>query len=232
MTRGLLRTGARTAAAVVVTRAVTLACLLVAACSPALVDGRYSCPDGRCPSGWSCHADAVCRQAAPSDAGLDASSPDAAVEPLTPCTMDDECGALRCYRGPTGDWPTGRCSPACTMDRDCVALPGTPVCDTSSSDRCILLCDETAPDCPAGLGCVGIFRDSSDPGSTLGECRPTDAPIAASSGRTCANDFDCGLEETCAELRCARPCDRASLPCAMGEDCVSSMAGDVCRLRM
>jgi len=216
-------------------RVVGLACLgLVgpglAACSPTLVDGRYACPDGRCPSGWFCHADRVCRQAAPADGGVDAHDPvDAPVEPLTPCTTDAECGALRCYRGPDDDWPTGRCSPACTMDRDCIVLPGTPACDTASSDRCILLCDETAPSCPAGLGCVAIYRDSGNPSTTLGECRPTDAPITASSGRACTDDLDCGVEETCAEMRCARPCTRGILPCATGEECVASAAGDVCR---
>jgi hypothetical protein len=212
-----------------------LACLGLAtslsACAPALVDGRYACPDGRCPSGWFCHADRVCRQAAP-DAGpepADGAQLDAAVEPLTPCTTDAECGALRCYRGPDDDWPTGRCSPACTMDRDCVSLPGTPACDTVGSDRCILLCDETDPSCPAALRCVAIYRDSRDPRSTLGECRPSDAPITVSSGAACTEDLDCGVEETCAEMRCARPCARGVLPCASGEECLPSMAGDVCR---
>jgi hypothetical protein len=200
------------------------------ACSPTLVDGRYTCPDGRCPSGWFCHEDRVCRQAAPSDAGADAPVlADAAVEPLTTCTTDAQCGALGCYRGPNDDWPTGRCSPSCGMDRDCVSLPGTPVCDTVSSDRCILLCDEADSACPAELRCVAIYRDSGDPSTTLGECRPTDAPITASSGAACTDDLDCGVEETCAEMRCARPCARGVLPCASGEECLPSMAGDVCR---
>jgi hypothetical protein len=208
-------------------------CLGLVGCSPSLVDGGYASADGRCPSGWFCHVDRVCRRAAEGDAGLDARDPtDAAVEPLTECTDDSQCGALGCYRGPDDTWPTGRCSPACRMDRDCVELPGNPACDTVGSDRCILLCDETAPTCPADLRCVAIYRDSRDPSSTLGECHPADARITASSGQACTTDLDCGVEETCAELRCGRPCARGILPCAAAEDCVPSMAGDICRLGM
>ena len=202
--------------------------LFLAACSPPLLDGQYTCADGRCPSGWFCHADQVCRRAAPGDAGADA-APDAAVALLSSCTDDTACGALRCNRGPEHDWPTGRCVPTCTMDRDCLALPGSPSCDTTGTDLCVLFCDELDSDCPSDLRCVAVFRESRDPTTTLGECRPPDAPIAPSSDRTCADDLDCGLEELCAETRCARPCARGVLPCAVGETCVPSAVGDVCR---
>ncbi|MFO0711000.1 MAG: hypothetical protein U0353_14230 [Sandaracinus sp.] len=201
-------------------------------CAPSLVDGRYACPDGLCPSGWFCHADGLCRQAMPSDGGVDGSGGDAQVAFLTPCTDDATCGGMRCYRGAEGDWPTGFCSPRCGSDPDCSALPHGPVCD-DGPDVCIVLCDDIDGFCPTGLRCVGFFRDSTDPVATLGDCRATDAPIAASSQTSCTADLDCfAFDEFCAEGRCARPCSLSpALPCATSESCVTSAVGLVCRPR-
>lgn len=50
--------------------------LLVVGGCPRIQDEHFSCPDGRCPSGYVCHPDAVCRRASVGDAGLDAPSPE------------------------------------------------------------------------------------------------------------------------------------------------------------
>jgi len=215
--------------------AIAMGSLALAACAPALTDGRYACPDGRCPSGWSCHADRVCRIAAPSDAGTDASAPDAPavdaqVSYLTPCTRDEGCGGMRCFRGyDDTPWPEGFCTPACRDQTACGALPFSPVCN-DLVQACVVLCDETDPDCPPGLQCVGIFREAELPDETLGDCRPIAAPVARSTQETCAKKGDClEYDETCADMRCARPCIRGVLPCAADEICEASSIGDVCR---
>jgi len=81
---------------------------VLASCSPTLHDGQFTCPDGRCPSGMSCGADAVCHVGADgsvSDAGpdaraeggsgeggMDAQGPDAGA----PCTGTDGDGDGSC----------------------------------------------------------------------------------------------------------------------------------------
>lgn len=216
--------------------AVAIGSLVLAACAPSLSDGRYACPDGRCPSGWFCHADRVCRIAAPSDAGTDVGAPDAPaidaqVDFLTTCASDDECGSMRCYRGyDDAPWPEGYCTPACRMQSQCSPFAFGPICN-DLMQACVVLCDETtATSCPPDHRCVGTYREAEDPDSTLGECRPESAPIARSSQGACTGDDDClEYDESCADMRCARPCQRGVLPCGEGEDCVTTSIGDFCR---
>ncbi len=209
-----------------------LTMLELAACSPTLTDGRYACPDGRCPSGWSCHADRVCRIAAPSDAGTDAAAPDSpsvdAQAPfLTSCTTDEACGGMRCYRGDDDDWAAGYCTPACREMAACSGLMFSPFCNDVVR-ACVVLCDETDTSCPPGFRCIGVFREAEDPDSTLGECRPLAVPIPPSSRATCTEDLDCAVEENCSDMRCARPCARGVLPCAEGDVCTATSIGDLC----
>ncbi len=204
------------------TRWFVLAALLVA-CSPPLVDGAYGCPDGRCPAGWFCHPDALCRALPPSAPDGGADTPRTMGRALDPCGTGTDCMSGVCMLGRSLRWTRGYCSEACSGEVTCPGVHPGAVC--SLEDVCEIYC-EGGGECPRDFLCVGDFRDA---GITSGSCYPPDAPIEI-DGRTCSTDDDCGLDFVCAGptgLRCVRPCG-PGLSCAPTEVCRSTPRGEVC----
>jgi hypothetical protein len=221
-----------------------------AGCAPPLTEGRYTCPDGRCPPGWSCDATRVCRRApAADDASVDVTDAsvdvtDASVDvtdaqlalDTAPCARDADCASGRCYRGAERNWATGYCSRGCTMFPDpvCVGLATVsyPQCDYLER-ICILTCGSEDVRCPDGQRCVGIGVRDRPGQSAYGECYPVSAPIQA--GQHCEGAADCGydVDLDCVEGWCTRACSTRAgreLPCPDGEVCMPSASnGEVCR---
>lgn len=200
--------------------------LVAAGCSPPLVDGAYRCDDDRCPRGWICGADRVCRTTA-LDAGPGGPDvpgmPDGPLGrgPAEPCMRDVDCLSGVCFRGELGDvWTNGYCSEPCSAvdDPRCNVLGTFSGClDT----RCELLCD-LGGECPTDFACVGVYWDAE---GALGSCYPPGAPIDP-GGRACATTDECPLGMDCIGLMvgpmvCARPC-APGYTCAPSETCRST----------
>ena len=194
----------------------------------ALPDGRYACPDGRCPAGFSCHPDQVCRRSAPSDATIepdvpsDAPPPDAppgASDYYEPCTSDVDCASGRCHFGFAVPWAVGYCSEPCDRSTDCGAITREPYSNCSLAGACELYC-VAAIQCPLPFRCVGSYRELPSL-MTIGQCYPAGQAIAP-GGATCSVDRDCAEDMDCIDVggttECRRPCGPGYV-CAEGESC-------------
>jgi len=215
------------------------AVLCLAGCSPALTEGRYTCPDGdeACPPGWFCHSDRVCR-AAPegaSDSGVPSTDAPGLAGELEPCGSDAQCASGVCNLGSYRRWPVGYCTRSCADidDGRCDGLSsrGLPICNDLER-LCVIACDDADTTCPVGLACVARGVRSSPTDTVYAECFSASAPIGA--GEPCMGAMDCGDPDLeCVEGWCARACSTRAgqeMACPTGEVCtMNATRGEICR---
>lgn len=156
---------------------------LVAGCSVQIRDGQFACTDGRCPTGWYCHADQLCHPTPdldPADASMDArldAGADAGADAGTDAPVDTPTvtcsgeGSV-CTRG---DGPGLCCGGRCI----------DPNSDATNCGTCGNACGVGTPRCLAG-DCVECL-----PG--LDACNDSLACTddVCSGAGTCVNTINC-----------------------------------------